>query len=179
MSGGPRTVTSLRRRLRLPALAFLILASAGFRHDVHVSNARVALESQAAYIRVRLFRRDFEQALRAHAGQADFRLVVNPRADSVVTSYVTRHLVLQSSGRPLSVTLVGSGEEPGLKPELDIWWVDFRYDAAAPIGRLEITNELLFERFRDQQNIMKIHLPNGAEKTVTFVPGEATYRLEL
>lgn len=168
-----------RRRLRFPALALLLLASAGFRHDVHVSNARAVVESRAVYFRLRLFREDLEEAVRAHAGAADFRLAVTPRADSVVTSYAAKHLVLRSGGRALPVELVGSGEEKGIKPELDVWWLDLRYTAATSIARLEVTNELLFERFRDQANIVKFRLPSGREKTVVFVPGEGTYRLDV
>lgn len=165
------------RRLVLAALAVLTLPAAA--HDVHVSTARMVLEPQVAYVRVRLFRRDFEQAVRAHAEQADFRLAVNARADSAVTSYIRARLVLRSDARVLPVTLLGSGEEKGLKPELDIWWLDLRYDAAAPMRDLEITNELLFERFRDQANSLRILRPDGSEQTVTFVRGEGTYRLAL
>lgn len=168
-----------RRRLHLPALALLLLASAGFRHDVHVSNARAVVEPRAVYFRVRLFREDLEEAVQAHARRADFRLVVTPRADSAVTSYAAAHLVLRSGGRALAVELVGSGEEKGIKPELDVWWLDLRFAAALPIRDLEVTHELLFERFRDQANIVRFRLPNGREKTVVFVPGEGTYRLEL
>lgn len=167
------------RRLRLPALALLLLASAGFRHDVHVTSARAVVEERVVVARVRFFHDDLQQALRAFSRQPALQLEVSPRADSVLTAYAAQHLVLRSGGRPLRLSLAGSGEEKGLKPELDIWWIDFRFDADRPLRGLDVTNELLFDQFRDQNNIMKFRLPDGDEKTVVFVPGEGTYRLKF
>lgn len=127
-----------------------------------------------------MFKDDLEKAVRAHTKNPEFFLVVTPRADSAVTAYTAAHLGIGSRGRPLPLTLVGSGEEKGLKPELDIWWLDLRFDAQSPLrGELEVRNDLLFELYRDQMNVMKFRLPGGEEKTVVFVPGEERYRLKL
>ena len=147
---------------------------------MHVSNARAVVEPRVAYARVRFFRDDLEAAVRGHSRDPRFTLVVTQHADSLVSAYAAAHLGMRARGRALTLAMVGSGEEKGIQPELDIWWIDFRFDAAVPIGReLEVRNELLFDRYRDQTNIMKFRLPDGAEKTVIFVPGEGTYVLKF
>ena len=156
-------------------LAFSLNSSA---HDVHVSNGRMAVEGKAAILRVRLFHDDLEHALREHSKRATFKLAVTPQSDSIVLAYITARLSLTADKKQLSPTLLGSGEEKGQEPALDVWYFDLRFDAPRDIKQLDIRNELLFELFRDQRNIIKVLLPTKKERTIFFVPGDGSYRLK-
>jgi hypothetical protein len=159
------------------AALLLVLSLNSSAHDVHVTNARMAVEGKTAILRVRLFHDDFTSALRTHSKRPDFTLAVSPASDSVVMAYIAEKLALQSGGRALKPSLTGSGEEKGIQPELDVWYFDLRYESPSAITRVDIRNELLFEQFRDQRNIIKVLLPTRKERTVFFVPGDGVYRL--
>ena len=170
---------------RIPNLAALMLTASTTAaapptalHDIHITNARMAVEGKSAFLRIRFFRDDLTHALKEHARRADFLLAATAQSDSVLMEYVQSKLRLRDRGQALIGTMTGSGEEKGVKPELDIWFVDLRFEGKRPVKELEIRNELLFELFPDQRNIIKALLPNKRERTIFFLPGESSYKLK-
>lgn len=146
-------------------------------HDVHVSTTRLAIEGSTVAMRVTLYRNDLQTALRAALKQPAYELAASARGDSIALAYLDTHLELRAGPDRLACALLGSGEEAGQRRELDQWYYDLRCEAAAPIRSLAIRNEILFDLFRDQRNIVKAKLPTGAVRTVFFVPDENRYDL--
>ena len=53
--------------------------------------------------------------------------------------------------------------------ELRNWWYQVRFDGTEPIRGIEIRNEILYEQFRDQRNIVRVlHVPTETRKTLYF-----------
>jgi hypothetical protein len=67
--------------------------------------------------------------------------------------------VIESSGEDLES---GDGD-------LRIWWYQVRFDGTEEIRAVEVRNEMLYESFRDQRNIVRVlHAPTETRKTLYF-----------
>jgi hypothetical protein len=147
-------------------------AAAAAAHDVHLSHARVVVEGATVVMRVRIFRDDLEAALGARIGRAGYRISATPAADSILGAYVNEAVTLTHAGRALRGTIVASGEDRELADN-PMWWADVRYDAPVPVRSLAIRNDILFDLFDDQRNMMKVlALPAGKQFTFYFVEGD-------
>lgn len=138
-------------------------------HDLHLTHARMVVEGKTVVCRVRVFRDDAEIALRGFTGRAEFKLTLEARADSLFGAYVAKHLVLRSDGSPISLRVTASGAEHDPSSQDVVWYV-LEGEAPRPIDRLGVLNGLMFELYRDQQNLMQVlRLPANERKTLYFV----------
>jgi Domain of unknown function (DUF6702) len=141
-------------------------------HDVHLTHTRMVVEGRTIACRVRLFKDDLEKALEQFAGRPDLHLTPEARADSLFAAYFGRTVTLEADGRPVSLQVSGSGTERDPSSQ-DIVWYVLEGESEAPIVRLGILNGLMFERFRDQQNLVQLlREPGGIRKTLYFVTTE-------
>lgn len=138
-------------------------------HDLHLTHARLVVEGKTVVCRVRVFRDDAEIALRGFTGQAEFTLSLETRADSVFGAYVAKHLLLKADGAPLKLRVTSSGGERDPTSQ-DVLWYVLEGEAPRPIARLGVLNGLMFELYRDQQNLMQVlRMPANDRKTLYFV----------
>lgn len=136
-------------------------------HDFHISYGRVAVEGKVVVFRVRFFKDDLEEALQTYHEAPEFGLDVSPAVDAQFAAYFNDKLVLEAGDERLLGRIVGSGEEmEGKEP---MWWYAMQYEAAAPIKKLTIKNQLLLELFGDQKNIVKVrHFPDDRQQSYYF-----------
>ncbi|HWA15380.1 MAG TPA: DUF6702 family protein [Gemmatimonadales bacterium] len=142
-------------------------------HDIHLTHARMVVEGKSVVCRIRVFRDDAETALRAFSGRPDFKLTAEARADSLFGAYATRKLRLRVDRDTLRFTVTASGAEHDPSSQEVIWYI-LEAEAPRPVSRLGVLNGLMFELFRDQQNIMQVlRQPSGERKTLYFVSTDA------
>ena len=165
----------MKHALLLPLLVALLGAAP---HDVHVTTARMAVGPRSAFMRIRMFHDDLQDALRKHASEPALQLAAGARTDSIFMDYFQAHFQLTANDARMAATLVASGEEDGMRPELDIWWVDVAFVATADMDQVVIRNDMMFELFRDQNHVMRVQLPGGREKSLFLVNGDSDYTLK-
>lgn len=148
-------------------------------HDIHVSNARMAIGPASATMQVRVFRDDLEAAMAKHTHVQRFVMKALPETDSVFLRYFNTRFSIRNGRDTWRAELIGRGAEKGIRPELDIWYYDVKLVGRTSAAWVEIRNELLFDLFRDQTNIVKLKLPRRSERTIMFVRGDGRYTLKL
>ncbi|MCL7960192.1 MAG: hypothetical protein M8861_08375 [marine benthic group bacterium] len=170
-----RILTNVPGRSRgiVPGLLCLALASgltAAALHPLHLSTSHLAVDEQAAWLRIRMFKDDLEAALAARAGVDSLSLEPSAEHDSLFLAYFSEAFGLRFNGVEVAGAIESSGEdlESG-GGDLRIWWYQVRFDGTEPINGVEIRNEVLYESFRDQRNIVRVlHAPTETRKTLYF-----------
>lgn len=135
----------------------------------------MVIEDSAVTVRVRMFRDDLEHAL-ARFHHTDSATIANhPRLDSLVGPYLAKALVLSAPGASGATKLAGRVLQVGRDRDADNWemtWVLLRYPLAAPVRELEVRNDIMFELFPNQQNLVQaLVLPGGERQALYFAPG--------
>lgn len=159
--------------IRMAALALLVAAGdhapAPALHDIHLTHARMVIEGRSVVCRIRVFRDDAEIALRRFSGRADFKLAGDARADSLFGTYAAKHLLLRSGTDTLRFRVTASGAEHDQDAQ-EVFWYVLESEAPRAIAQLGVLNGLMFELYRDQQNIMQVlRMPGEDRKTLYFV----------
>ncbi len=158
----------LRRVSLLPLLLLLPLASAfapAARHNVHVSNARMAVEGTEVIVQVRLYKDDLATALSNLAGHP-VTLAGTDEMNALGARYLNRHLLVNAGGRVLVGRVVGS------EPDDLMWAYTVEYAAPTAVRSLILTNRLLFDLYDDQRNLLKVMcLPVRAHRVVLLRQG--------
>jgi hypothetical protein len=137
-------------------------------HDIHLTHTRMVVEGKAVVCRIRVFRDDAEIALRQFVGNPAFTLTGQARADSLFGAYASRHLRVRSGADTLRFRVTASGSEHDQDAQEVIWYI-LESEAPRPIARLGVLNGLMFELYRDQQNLMQVlRQPAGERRTLYF-----------
>ena len=139
-------------------------------HPLHVSTSQLAVDTTTVWLRIRMFKDDLEFALAAHAGLGTLRLEPSAEHDAMFIDYFGEAFGLRLNGTDAAGVIESSGEdlESG-DGELRNWWYQIRFDGTEPIRAVEIRNEILYEQFRDQRNIVRVlHVPTDSRKTLYF-----------
>lgn len=79
--------------------------------------------------------------------------------DKLIADYVEKHLQLKVDGRPVSMHFIGSEKEE------DGTWSYFQVDNIPSVKKLDVNNNLLYDGFNQEINIM--HVSAGGEKKST------------
>jgi hypothetical protein len=128
----------------------------------------MVLEGNTVALRVRLFHDDLTRGLQRFSGKPDLQISTAARADSLFTAYFKRAVKLELDGSPVSLRVTGSGVEQDEAAQQVVWYV-LEGALGHPASRLVLMNGLLFESFRDQQNIVQLlTLPGDHRRTFYF-----------
>lgn len=136
-------------------------------HDIHLTHARMVIEGRNVVCRIRVFRDDAELALRQFAGRADLQLTGQARAESLFAAYASRRFLLRAGSDTLRFRVTSSGAEHDQDAQEVIWYV-LEAEAPRPIARLGVLNGLMFELYRDQQNLMQVLRMPGEDRTTLY-----------
>jgi len=132
----------------------------------------MVLEGTTVACRVRLFKDDLERALRVEAKDSALKITESNRSDSLFGRYFARAMRLSADGRPIALRVTDSGTEKDEAAQEVVWYV-LEGAVAAPVKRLTVLDGLLFEYFRDQQNILLLlRLPEDQRQTLYFVASD-------
>ena len=131
-------------------------------HPIHMSYGRLVVEGRTVTLRLRMFRDDLEQAL-GQFGGAPVTLASDSRTALLFGRYVNDRVFVAADGRRLIGAVVAGGED-----EL-MWWFEVRFDAPATVRALRVGNGILFDRYADQRNIVKVvHFPSERQFALSF-----------
>jgi hypothetical protein len=154
----------------VPVFAVPVFAVSGF-HDVHVSHMRVVVEGPTVAAQVRLFHDDLQDAVRRHARQPAL-VLSSPAGDSAFARYFAQGVTVTADGTRLTARLLQARDDrdSGGVP-MRVYTVELA--AARPVRRLALRDALLFEHFRDQQNLaVVLRLPGERRTSLFFAAGD-------
>jgi hypothetical protein len=138
-------------------------------HDLHLTHTRLVLEGRTVAWRIRLFKDDLEKALQLFSGQAGIHLTAQARADSLFGAYFNQKVIVEVDGRRVSLAVSSSGTEQDKASQEVVWYV-LEGESGGPVSRLGLLNGLMFELFRDQQNLVQLlREPGSIRRTLYFV----------
>lgn len=145
-------------------------------HDLHLTSANAVLEGEAVLLRIRFFKDDLEAALGRHLGVSVLAMADTPEVERIFLAYLADRLRVEVAGEALTAFVLAAGED--VVDREPVWWYALEYRARAPVRELTMHNELLFELFDDQRNVVKfVHLPDEAQQTFAFHRGEEVFRV--
>jgi hypothetical protein len=140
-------------------------------HDVHVTLTRMAVDSAAIVSRVRLFKDDLQAGLAKFYKLQKLDLGTSKDTDSLFAGYLVERVWVEADGARLKGTIQASGIETDEQGQPMIWFI-VEYPVSKSPKKLGVRNDLLFEMFPSQQNI--VNLLNVADEkrySLYFVPG--------
>lgn len=140
-------------------------------HDVHVTLTRMAVDSGAIVARVRCFKDDLQIGLAKFYKLQKLDLGTSASADSLFSGYLAERMWVEADGTRIQGIVQASGVDVDDQGQPMIWFV-VEYPAPVRPRSLGVRNDLLFEVFPSQQNIVNV-LSVRDEKRYSFyfVPG--------
>ncbi len=152
------------KKLRLGLLLVgIFTAFIAFAHPFYVSISSVDFNPSKKRIEVscRLFYDDLEVALKNQLGQHID--VIHPKnkaaADSAISKYIRQNFKININNHLRNLQYVG------YEIEEDVAWCYFEVSDVNSISKLDIVNQLLFQDFKNQSNIMHIKVNNVKKST--------------
>ena len=159
----------MRRRfliaMTVVGAGFAILARRAESHPLHTTLAEVTTAPDGGLqIVLRAFVDDFAAAV---SGRAPLPAASTATpADSATQRYLGRTLLLSdAAGRRLALVVAG------VRRNGDLVWVTLRASSVRTTAGVRLTNQVLFERFDDQVNIVQTSIA-GRRQTVLFTKRE-------
>lgn len=131
----------------------------------------MAVDSAVIVSRVRCFRDDLQAGLMKFHKLQKLDLATSKDADSLFAGYLAGRVWVEADGVRLKGAVTASGVETDEQGQPIMWFV-VEYAAASPPKQLGLRNDLLFEAFPSQQNIVNVlNTSDGKRYSFYFVPG--------
>jgi len=141
------------------AILSLLLLSAR-PHPLYIAVTEINHNAKDKILEVscKVFTNDFETVLGKMAGaKVDLSSAKDKAAsDKLIADYVGRHLRLKVDGKPVQLHFVGSENEE------DGTWSYFQVNDVPTVKRIDVGNDLLYDGFNQQINIM--HVTVGGQR---------------
>ncbi len=115
----------------------------------------MAVDSTAIVSRIRLFKDDLQLGLMKFHHLQKLDLGTSTVADSLFAPYLAERVWVEADGVRLKGVVQASGVEADEQGQPMMWFV-VEYTPAASPRQLGIRNDLLFEMFPSQQNIVNL-----------------------
>jgi len=147
---------NLKYNWKVLCFVLIFVTSIAFAHPFYVSISSITFNPQKKQVEIscRLFYDDLELALKNQMKQ---RIdVINPKnkqqADSTISQYIRNNFRLKVNGKPVELRYLGY--------EIidDVAWCYLYSDQISSINQLEVTNQLLYQDFKRQSNIMHVQV---------------------
>jgi hypothetical protein len=160
---------SLFKWLGGAVLGFLLLSADGRRegavaaHPLYITVTEINHNAKDKVLEIscKIFTNDFEAVLEKMAKtRVDLSAVKDKVAtDKLITGYVERHLRLKVDGKEVVLHFVGSENQE------DGTWSYFQVNDIAAVKKIDVVNDLLYDGFNQQINIM--HVTIGGDRKST------------
>jgi hypothetical protein len=132
-------------------------------HPLYISVTEINhnVKDRILEISCKVFTNDFESVLEKVARtRVDLAATKDKAAsDKLIAGYVEKHLRLKVDGKEVALHFVGS------ENEADGTWSYFQVNDIAAVKRIDVGNDLLYDGFNQQINIM--HVTVGGERKST------------
>ena len=149
---------------------FLSGAGRPERHPLYISVTELAHNPKDKLLEVscKMFTNDLESALeKMSKTHVDLSAAKDKAAtDRLIADYVTRHLRLKIDGKAVVMQFVGSEKEN------DGTWSYFQVNEVSAVKRIDAVDELLYDSFNQQINIMHVTV-GGVRKSTRLDYPEA------
>jgi hypothetical protein len=157
-------VTCLFKWLGAIALsAFLGVSGMNLPHPLYISVTEINHNARAKILEIscKMFTDDLETVLeKASKTHVDLSAATGkPASDKLIEAYVEKHLRLKVDGKPVVLQFVGSEKEN------DGTWSYFQVNDVPAVKRIDVVDELLYDGFNQQINIM--HVTVGGDRKST------------
>jgi len=136
---------------------------------ITVTNINHNGKDKTLEISCKMFTNDFEAVLEktSHV-RIDLSDAKSKAAnDKLIADYVEKHLQLKVDGRPVSMHFIGSEKEE------DGTWSYFQVDNIPSIKKLDVNNNLLYDGFNQEINIMHVSAAGTEKSTKLDYPAAA------
>lgn len=143
----------------------MLCVFSGFRpvHPLYISVTEINHNAKDKILEVscKVFTNDLEAVLEKMSGsRVDLSAAGEKTAtDKLIDAYVEKHLRLRVDGRPVALHFVGSEKEN------DGTWSYFQVNDISSVKKIEAVDELLYDSFNQQINIM--HVTVGGQRKST------------
>ncbi|MDM1047599.1 DUF6702 family protein [Sphingobacterium hotanense] len=144
-------------------LILCLITISVFAHPFYVSISTVDFNSKNKRIEIscRIFYDDLEVALKNQLKQKID--VINPKnktvADSAISKYIQDNFNLKVNGQFKKLKFVG------YEVEEDVAWCYFETPQTSPVSTIIITNQLLYQDFKSQSNILHVTVDGKRQST--------------
>lgn len=144
-------------------LSLFLTAGAPVAHPLYITVTEINHNAKDKILEIscKIFTNDLETVLEKQArAKVDLSSVKDKAAnDKLVDEYIEKHLRLKVDGKPAGLHWVGSEKES------DGTWCYFQVNDVPAVKRIDVVNDLLYEAFNQQINIM--HVTVGGERKST------------
>ncbi|MFI5153195.1 MAG: DUF6702 family protein [Chitinophagales bacterium] len=143
-------------------------------HPFYVSVTEINHNAKGKILEIscKIFTNDFEAALEKYSGnKVDLTdPAQNPASGKSIAEYISKHLQLRVDNHPVILQYVGS------EHETDATWSYFQVSEVPSVKKLEIIDDLLYESFETEINIIHVTVNavrqstklNNPEKNASF-----------
>jgi hypothetical protein len=164
---------SVYKWLFILPLAFLLTsASNPVWHPFHVSVTEIEhnASDKSLEISCKIFTDDFETTLaKNYNTRVDLTNPPNKAAmDSLVKKYIFSHLTLRVNGKPVSFSYVG------FEVEKEAAYAYIEVINIPTLSKLDITNNIMYDKFDDQVNIIHAKYKGERKSTKLDYPSKET-----
>ena len=151
-------------------LILLLVVSTAAMHPFHVSVCEIDYDQKTKVLQItqRVFLDDMETAIKHVTGKKKIDIkdkAFSTALDDFFKTYFAKHLAISGNNKILKVKYLGHEIEEGAV------WCYLETEKIKKIRTVEIKNELLFETFTDQSNIVHIKVA-GKTKSLKLTSRE-------
>jgi len=148
-------------------------------HDIHMSKTKIKYvqESDSWQISMRVFIDDLEDVVNERT-KVDLKLFSdkeNSQADTLLSEYLNEKLVLMIDGEDQKAKWVGKE----ISEDLEAIWCYLEIESLPLKSNVKVDNNLLQEKFSDQNNIVIVELPNRKKDYFIFFPARELESIDL
>ena len=165
-------VSSVYKWLVIPVLAVILTSSGPAPHPFHVSVVEIEhnASDKTLEISCKIFTDDFESILaKNYNTKVD---LINPTdkaaMDTLVKKYIYSHLSIKVNGKPVALNYIGYENEK----EAAYGYIEV--SNVTSVSKLDISNNILFDKFDDQVNIMHVKANGDRKSTKLNYPDKET-----
>lgn len=148
-------------------------------HQFHVSKCQIEYNprEQALQIILHIFIDDLEDALRLNKEEKYYIGTEKevPGADTVLLTYLREKFVLTGDQGTLTYNYLGKE----VTDDLQAIWCYLEIPIENPLKELQISNDLLMEKFDDQKNIVSVNFPDQVFEFLMFEKGKSTETISI
>jgi Zn-dependent metalloprotease len=148
-------------------MAFLIILIGSWFHPFHVSVSNIIYKADQKVLQVEqsIFLDDFEEALRDFSGNQKLDITEDDSEaiNALVKKYLSQHFKVTVDDKSIQMAYLGNE----IILDDNVMWCYYEAEKIKSFGSFKVMNDLLTEKFSDQENIIHYKTPSGTKSQRT------------